>query len=262
MSKRKKLTDSEVADYQINPTILKLIEQYCHENNVAKEDLSILDYGSGKGKSVAVLRNMGFAAYGVEIDPLPFKNGLDYFIQNGYDPDSFLYLMGENCKTPFDDAFFDIIISEQVFEHVENMEIVVQEISRLSKPGAAHIHTFPAKYHLIEQHLFMPLIHWLPKNRIRRWAIFLSTKLGREPFWEPLEGKSIEEKTQVYYNYSIQRTHYRTVRQINKILEKYGFSTGYKYFYIERSGIKGKIHRFFPSQVQLNLRKLRSKQTV
>ncbi|MEM6843539.1 MAG: class I SAM-dependent methyltransferase [Bacteroidota bacterium] len=262
MSKQKKLTDEEVANYRINPAVLGMIERYCHENNVTKEDLRILDYGSGKGKSVAVLRNMGFATFGVEIDPLPFNNGLDYFIQNGYDPNCFLFLMGKDCKTPFDDAFFDIIFSEQVFEHVENMEIVVREISRLSKRGALHIHTFPAKYHLIEQHLFMPLIHWLPKNRMRRWVIFLSTKFGKEPFWEPLEGKSVKEKTRIYYNYSIQRTHYRSVRQITKILERYGFSTDYKYFYINRTGIKGKIHRFFPSQVQLNLRKLRSTATA
>ncbi len=256
MSKNNKLVENDVSGYKINPSVLELIETYCNENNIAKQEIRILDYGSGRGRSVAVLRNMGFLAFGVEVDLVPFNNGLDYFEQNGYKPNDFLSLIGNNCKTTFGDNFFDIVFSEQVLEHVEEVDIMIEEISRITKDGGVHIHTFPAKYHLVEQHLFMPIIHWLPKNRIRKWAIFLFTKLGKEPYWDTLSGRSTNEKTEVYYSYSTKKTFYRSAKRIKRLLDRYGFVSSHEYFYNGRGGIKGKIHGFFPSQIQISSKKL------
>ena len=255
MSKHKLLNEDDIEGYDLNPAILRLIHTYCQKNHISRGNIRILDYGSGRGRSVAILRNMGFLAYGVEIDPLPFSNGFNYFNRNGYHPDDFLFLMKEDCKTLFKDDFFDIIFSEQVFEHVENMEIVLEELYRITKKGGAHVHTFPAKYHLVEQHLYMPIIHWVPKNQLRKWLMYLFVTLGKEPFWESLHNKSAIEKTQVYYNYSVERTYYRSAKRIKGLLSKYGFTANHKYFHNTRSGIRGRIVRLFPWQVQINATK-------
>ena len=40
----------------------------------------------------------------------------------------------------------------------------------IAAPSAA-LHVFPSQYHVVEQHLRMPFVHWLPKNILRKAAI-------------------------------------------------------------------------------------------
>lgn len=47
------------------------------------------------------------------------------------------------AKQPFDDKIFDLVISLDVFEHVEKEIDVFREIERTLKPGGAHIFTVP-----------------------------------------------------------------------------------------------------------------------
>ena len=60
---------------------------------------------------------VNFQAYGVEIDPIPYNNGISWFESNGYNPKSFLHLIKNNCITPFPDNFFDVIFSSFLFEN-------------------------------------------------------------------------------------------------------------------------------------------------
>ena len=41
----------------------------------------------------------------------------------------------DNHRLPFDDCEFDYVISRYVFEHIDNLEILLAEISRILKPG-------------------------------------------------------------------------------------------------------------------------------
>ncbi|RQS34596.1 class I SAM-dependent methyltransferase [Burkholderia sp. Bp8992] len=50
--------------------------------------------------------------------------------------------------TSFDDSSFDLIITEDVLEHVPCPEMAFSEIRRILKPGGYHISTIPVKWHL------------------------------------------------------------------------------------------------------------------
>lgn len=65
----------------------------------------------------------------------------------------------DRYQLPFEDDFFDIIISNQVVEHVSNLEEFYLEQKRIIKNGGVQIHCFPAKEVLIEPHLKVPIIH-------------------------------------------------------------------------------------------------------
>ena len=54
--------------------------------------------------------------------------------------------------------FFDIVISNQVLEHIESIDLVIDEIARITKSGGIGLHIFPSRRHLIEAHLKMPFI--------------------------------------------------------------------------------------------------------
>lgn len=76
----------------------------------------------------------------------------------------FAWVAGDGCALPFADGSFDIVFSNSVIEHVGDaaqQEAFARETMRVGKrfflqtPNAG----FP-----VEQHLFMPLLHWLPKG--------------------------------------------------------------------------------------------------
>lgn len=50
-----------------------------------------------------------------------------------------------NGKIPFDSGSFDIVINNQVFEHVDNLDFVLTECHRVLKPGGIILSLFPSK---------------------------------------------------------------------------------------------------------------------
>ena len=98
------------------------------------------------------------------------------------------------------------------------------------------MHIFPSSKHLIEAHLNMPLVHWLPKNYLRKILIFTYVLMNIEPKWEETKKLNALEKTSLYYNYSCQKTFYRSFKRIYKKLIKYNFE-----FYFLKLKIQLKI---------------------
>lgn len=70
---------------------------------------------------------------------------------------------------PFADASFDVVHSSAVLEHVgggENQAQFIREMVRVARRGV--FLTTPNRWHPIEFHTVLPLIHWLPKRLFRR----------------------------------------------------------------------------------------------
>lgn len=79
-------------------------------------------------------------------------------------------------KLTFESNYFDVLITQDVFEHVINPEPAFSEIARVLKPGGAHIFTMPwypelksTRFRAIEKdgtviHLEEPMYHDNPVN--------------------------------------------------------------------------------------------------
>jgi hypothetical protein len=111
------------------------------------------------------------------------------------------------------------------FEHLATLDVVASEAARVTMPGGKGLHTWPAKWRLIEPHLFLPCIHWLPKNRFRYF--YLRLKLKRIPAWDGMQSMSAIERTNVYFNYSIGKTFYRPRREIQGVFLKHGLESSF-----------------------------------
>ena len=118
----------------------------------------ILDFGCGPGTVVQAARGLGLecsgadAFYEGEQDlPLVQKTGL----------------LGtairkiENGRVPFGDTSFDLIVSNQVLEHVRDLEGTVSELSRLLKPDGRLLILCPTREVVREAHCGVPFLHWL-----------------------------------------------------------------------------------------------------
>jgi 2-polyprenyl-3-methyl-5-hydroxy-6-metoxy-1,4-benzoquinol methylase len=53
-----------------------MLDECARHFGISCLDLRVLDWGCGRGTTVAKLVEMGFDAYGVDIDPEPIKNGV------------------------------------------------------------------------------------------------------------------------------------------------------------------------------------------
>jgi ubiquinone/menaquinone biosynthesis C-methylase UbiE len=88
--------------------------------------------------------------------------------------------MSENA-IPHDDASFDVVVSNQVFEHVQDMEATLLEIARVLKPGGVSFNVFPYRGTWREGHCGIPFLHWFPKGskpRVYYAALLRSLGLG------------------------------------------------------------------------------------
>ena len=72
---------------------------------------------------------------------------------------------GDVKALPFPSKSIDVIFSSAVIEHIgsyENQKKMIAECVRVSKKGV--FITTPNRWHPIEVHTLLPVIHWLPKK--------------------------------------------------------------------------------------------------
>jgi SAM-dependent methyltransferase len=109
----------------------------------------ILDFGCGAGRTIRSLRAMGYNnTFGYDVG-----DGRNLL---GIDRDHISVGTLLNLQLPYEDNTFDLVTSDQVFEHVLDQVRVFQELWRITKPGGHGLHLIPARYMPIEGHIFVP----------------------------------------------------------------------------------------------------------
>jgi SAM-dependent methyltransferase len=231
LSKHKSLTKDQLDIFKPNDNIIKCIDSYCSRKGLKKNKVKVLDWGCGKGLEVLWLNLNGYNVVGVDLDEEPIHNGLRLAEELGLAKDSLQIISNDN-KTPYCNDYFDLVYSNQCFEHVKDIDTVAKEIYRITNRGGEGYHELPAFLNPYEGHLYMPFVHWLPKNRIRYLAILFFVLIKREPFWVELNEMGLLEKGMNYYKYSISKTFYRSTRKLTKVFSKKGFTVKHGSYYI------------------------------
>lgn len=202
--------------------------EICNNIGVKTEhDSYILDFGCGNGKRVYELLDSGFFnSYGYDI-----KNTV--ILRNDNDKRHFKF--STTGEIPFIDNYFDLIISEQVFEHVMDQKKVLKEIYRILKKEGVAIHFFPAKWRIIEPHIFVPF-GGIAKNFLYYyfWA-FLGI---HNQFQKGLSASEIANRNK---EYATKHLNYLSCKEYNKILEEIGF----QYKWLELNYLLASDDKFF-----------------
>lgn len=123
----------------------------------------ILDLGSGSGRHVIHLAKAGFTVHGLD----NAQHGIDMTQQWLADEklEAELHPGDMTERLPFDDDFFDAMISIQVIHHarLETIEATIAEVARVLKPNGAILITVPltghegTNYKEIAPNTFVPL---------------------------------------------------------------------------------------------------------
>ena len=77
---------------------------------------------------------------------------------------------------PFKDNMFDVVISNQVLEHVGDKKKHVDEIRRVLKKGGICYLATPNKFWIIEPHFKLPFLSWFPRSIAKRYLKLLKGK--------------------------------------------------------------------------------------
>jgi SAM-dependent methyltransferase len=147
-----------------------------HPETSPNRRFRVLDYGCGAGKLASEGQRRGLNIVGADV----FYSG-----SNAREQADAAGLLGDTVveildgHLPFDDATFDLVVNNQVMEHVEDLDSVLREIQRVLKPGGQVLSLFPSRDVLREGHIGIPLSHRMRKgSRFRFLYTWLLRSLG------------------------------------------------------------------------------------
>lgn len=120
------------------------------------DGLRALDLGSSTGFISDELRRAGASVLGVDIDAPGLAAARQRF------PADIHWLMADGSALPLPDRSVDLVVFNQIYEHVVDPDAVLAEIRRVLRPDGAGYLGLGNRRTLMEPHVRLPFASWLP----------------------------------------------------------------------------------------------------
>lgn len=146
--------------------------------------------------------------------------GYDAFgfdIVNYQDEPSCRVTIADPGRLPYPDGHFDVVFSDQVFEHAAAQNHLFKELHRVTKPGGVHLHVIPAKWQMIEPHIHVPLGGLL---RAKLWFHFWAWAGIRNAFQKNLPSRQV---AQLNTDYARENLNYVSTFHYRRLWRQIGF---------------------------------------
>lgn len=180
----------------------------------------VLDYGCGGGEVVVAGVDHGLDIYGADVFYGGGHGQREAAAESGLFGERLFEISGG--QTPFADRSFDLVFHNQVFEHVPNLDEVLQEIHRVLKPRGLMLSLFPSRDVLREGHCGVPLAHWFRRgSRLRYYWLLCARKCGLGTFHGD---KSPEQWARDFERWLEDWCFYRSRTEIIRSYRRSGFS--------------------------------------
>lgn len=99
-------------------------------------------------------------------------------------------ILGDGTALPFADQSFDLVFSNSVIEHVGDRATQARFASEIARVGKEFWLQTPSRYFPVEQHMWTPLVHWLPRRwqaailrRFSVWSLVTSYDAAQREFY-------------------------------------------------------------------------------
>lgn len=246
---------SESGNYSF---VASLVTQCLKQLDKDNEKISILDMGCGEGSLLALLRQESpkWALYGIDIylDQARYRQGdstLDDIRQRNKSIN--FYNIQPYDKLDFLDKSFDIIICNQVFEHVDDLPRLLDILANRLKDSGYLIAGYPTSEIIIEPHLWIPFAHKLKKRKAKELALnikFTTMKL-LNIMRSPRKWSERNEYILNELNYMQTNLFYRSKRAYEDQLKKIGLTSDVSHMYIDSSRSASKIFNQVKTAISL-----------
>ena len=146
--------------------------------------LRLLEIGVGSGGIASYFGTHPSGRYDVQ--------GVDV-LDNRLTSDGYRFTRVDGVALPFDDAQFDIVLTNHVIEHVGDehaQRAHLQEAARVLKPDGIGYLAVPNRWMLVEPHYRLAFLSWLPKTW--RSPYLRLARKGQEYDCRPLEQGQLE----------------------------------------------------------------------
>lgn len=135
-----------------------------------------LDIGCGSGLIASSLAPHVEMIRGVDPEPWDRWSGLQAAFSN------LRFDIGGVGDLPalIPDASIDVVICNQVYEHVPDPAKLVHELYRVMKPGGCCYFAGPNLLWPVEPHVFLPFVHWFPRGTVIKFLSSLGVSRIQE----------------------------------------------------------------------------------
>ena len=118
----------------------------------------VLEIGTGSGViSAELAKSAGPGGAVLSVDTMDTR----------LDPEGYEFRLTSGARLPYDDASFDVVVSNHVVEHIgarPDQQMHLAEIARVLRPGGLGYLATPTRWALIEPHFKVPAVAWLPRS--------------------------------------------------------------------------------------------------
>lgn len=126
----------------------------------------VLELGAGAGVVQQMrLKSVAAEVCGVDLDPRVLDN-----------PHLDEARIGDAAKIPYDDEAFDVVIANNVLEHLASPEEVFREVARVLRPGGLFLAKTPNAFH------YVPLVARLTPHRLHQVVNSWRGRSGEDTF--------------------------------------------------------------------------------
>jgi len=126
------------------------VEFYSRVKALVKPDMRVVDFGAGRGawyededshfrRDMRLLKGAVREVIGFDVDAAVLENRA---VDVGH-------VLAVGCPFPLEDASVDLIVSDYVFEHIEDPKWLAAEFDRIVKPGGWICARTPTKYNYV-----------------------------------------------------------------------------------------------------------------
>jgi SAM-dependent methyltransferase len=132
---------------------------------------------------------------------------------------------------PYPEEFFDVVLSNQVLEHVSDHDHFFDQVFRTLRWGGFSVHLFPLKHYIYEGHLHLPFVHRITDFQVLRNYIATLSVLGLGKYREHRKrtGITLARFAERHADYMNWFTNYLSYGEALRLGKRHGFRTSFKY---------------------------------
>jgi len=140
----------------------KIVAVLRHFSGAKIADATLLEVGASTGIMAAEFAGICRRVIACDVDVVALRAGAERVRPDGDRARKMSFVVGDGCNLPAADNSVDVVVCNQVYEHVDNHRELMNEIFRVLRPGGICYFGIGTRHVIIEGHYKLPFLSWLP----------------------------------------------------------------------------------------------------